>query len=155
MSCFKIPKIKFSWRQLCCLLVGASTAISPVYSHAQSNNFDVNIAGSISIELNKLAALDNSCEFTFLVKNNMTGDVEKLALEFAFLDKNGQLSKLATLDFGTLITNRPKIAQFELPGSACENISQIFINSASECTGIVIEDCIGVVTKYNKTSVEF
>lgn len=125
-------------------------AQNPAYAQASSEDNK-----PIILELNKLGTVDNACELTFLVRSEMPADVEKLALEFAFLDSNGQLSKLATLNFGTLKTGRPKITQFGLAETSCENISQIFINSASECTGILPDDCIGTIITMNKTSVQF
>ncbi|MBO6919211.1 MAG: hypothetical protein JJ858_12320 [Rhizobiaceae bacterium] len=92
---------------------------------------------------------------TFLVKNQMTTRVEKLALEFAFLDSSGQLSKLVSLNFGALVPGRPKITQFGLPEISCENISQVFINSAPECIGVASDDCVGMIARSNKTSVDF
>lgn len=126
-------------------------AQNPAYAQASSEDHKPKIV----LELNKLGTVDNACELTFLVKNETPDDVEKLALEFAFLDSNGQLSKLATLNFGALKTQRPKITQFGLAATSCENISQIFINSASECTGVLSDDCIGMITTMNKTTVQF
>lgn len=127
------------------------SSISPSYAQENAIRDDL----KITLELNKLTTQDQSCELTFLVENKMKTEVEKLALEFAFLDEKGQLSKLATLNFGTLVSGRPKIAQFGLTDMRCENLSKIFINSASECNGISADDCIGVISKTNKTSVKF
>lgn len=124
---------------------------SPTMAQDHSNQTDLNIV----LELNKLATLDSACELTFLVQNQMNMPVEKLALEFAFLDHNGQLSKLASLNFGALVPGRPKITQFGLPGMACENISRVFINSAPECIGVPGEDCIAMISTTNKTNADF
>lgn len=126
-------------------------SISPAYAQENAIRNDLNIV----LELNKLATQDQSCELTFLVENKMMTEVKKLALEFAFLDGKGQLSKLATLNFGALISGRPKIAQFGLTDMRCERLSKIFINFASECEGVAADDCIGVISTTNKTSVEF
>lgn len=125
------------------------------YSVANAQDHSAPNGAKIGLELNKLSTLDSACELTFLVKNQMTTRVEKFALEFAFLDNNGQLSKLVSLNFGALVPGRPKITQFGLPGISCESISQVFINSPTECVGIPGEDCIGMIARSNKTSVEF
>ncbi|MEP2980637.1 MAG: hypothetical protein ABJO86_14185 [Lentilitoribacter sp.] len=139
-------KWKGRWAIHLPLAAFAFTAVTSAYAQESSN---------IVLELNKLTSLEASCELTFLVENKTSTRVEKLALEFAFLDKNGQLSKLATLNFGALVTQRPKIAQFGLTQTNCQDLSKIFINSASECAGVVADDCIGIITKSNKTSIEF
>lgn len=130
------------------LLLGCNSQILAQDNTSQSDK-------KIVLELNKLASLDSACELTFLTRNQMKTPIEKLALEFAFLDQNGQLSKLATLNFGALVPNRPKITQFGLPDLSCENISQLFINSAPECIGVSGEDCIARISISNKTKVEF
>ncbi|MEO9460738.1 MAG: hypothetical protein ABJE63_04500 [Lentilitoribacter sp.] len=129
----------------------ALSGISPAYAQENAVHDDL----KIMLELNKLTTQNQSCELTFLVENKMITKVKKLSLEFAFLDEKGQLSKLATLNFGDLVSGRPKIAQFGLTDMRCEDLSKIFINSASECDSISADDCIGVISKTNKTSVKF
>ncbi len=143
------PQGRWFGHLLTLLFLLCSYGVTAAQDHSASDG------AKIGLELNKLSNLDNACELTFLVKNQMTTRVEKLALEFAFLDNNGQLSKLVSLNFGRLVPGRPKITQFGLPGIGCESISQVFINSATECVGIPGEDCIGMIARFNKTSVEF
>ena len=149
----KLSKTKSQGRWLSHLL--SALFLLCFYGSAHAQDHSAPDGAKIGLELNKLSTLDSACELTFLVKNQMTTRVEKLALEFAFLDNNGQLSKLVSLNFGALVPGRPKITQFGLPGIGCENISQVFINSATECVGIPGEDCIGMIARFNKTSVEF
>lgn len=154
-SMFKKIEKERRWGNHLLIMLFAFGSYTQVQNPAYAQPSSEDNKPKISLELNKLGTVDNACELTFLVRNEMPDDVEKLALEFAFLDGKGQLSKLATLNFGALKTGRPKITQFGLAETSCENISQIFINSASECTGILPDDCIGTIITTNKTSVQF
>lgn len=122
---------------------------------AQDVNDKTEAMAEIFLELNKAELVGEGCRLTFLSTNNSDAKLNEVAFEFAFLDKNGQLAKLATLNFGGISPKRPKITQFTLPDQNCTDLSQAFLNSEAACDGAEKGTCLDNIVTTSNTNIEF
>lgn len=137
-----------------------SIVIASTLNHVglvQAMNVDEKVQkeAEITLELNKVELVGEGCRLTFLTANQSDVALSKVAFEFAFLDQNGQLETLATLNFGAISPKRPKITQFTLPDQKCAALSRAFINSEAACDGAEKNTCLENVVTKNKTSIDF
>ena len=90
---------------------------------------------AISVELNKTQAVDGSCRLTFLMKNTLAEDVERLAFEVAVVNKSGLVAGLILMRSGKLPVDRERVKQFDLPNVDCASIDRLLLNEIPECEG--------------------
>ncbi|KPQ16970.1 MAG: hypothetical protein HLUCCO18_06050 [Rhodobacteraceae bacterium HLUCCO18] len=109
-------------------------------------------APRLSLELNRLDALDGACRLTFMAENTLGADLEALALETVLIATDGQVERLTLFEFGTLPNGVPRVRQFDVPGLACEGLGRVLINGVSECNGA--EACGAALSLSSRTDVE-
>jgi len=110
----------------------------------------------LSIELNTLNQQETACRMIFLVQNKMGNDLDKTVFETVLFNTDGSVNRLTLFDFQKLPKGRPRVRQFEIPGTKCEAIGRVLINDVHACQGDGIsgEDCIKALKLSTKTSVE-
>ena len=132
--------MRLSLLALSCLLAAtpalAETATSPL----------------LSLELNRVDALNGACRLTFMAENALGSDLEALALETVLIATNGQVERLTLFDFGALPDGVPRVRQFDVPGLACEGLGRILINGVAECSGA--DGCGGALVFGSRTQIE-
>lgn len=111
----------------------------------------------IGIELNTLDSTDKACRFSFVMRNDTSHDVQKLAAEFALFDKDGRLAKLTVFNFGKLQPGRTQVKQFEIGGADCDSYSRMLLNAVKTCDGFAedLASCEAALRPSNKTTLEF
>lgn len=92
-------------------------------------------APSLGIELNAAQDRDGGCRMTFVAMNGLGRDLSALVLEAVIFTPEGQVERLALLDFQDLPQVRPRVRQFDLPDLACAQVGQVLINAVGACTG--------------------
>lgn len=110
----------------------------------------------LSIELNTLDQQDSACRMIFLVENSLGADLESAVFETVLFKTDGSVDRLTLFDFQSLPQGRPRVRQFDIPGTGCEAIGRVLINDVHACkgAGIVDADCIKGLKLSTKTSVE-
>lgn len=88
---------------------------------------------SLTIELN--AASDNAggCTLSFLIANGLDDDITQVVYETVIFDTDGQVERLTLLDFGALPAGRPRVRQFTLADTSCDQIGRVLVNGADTC----------------------
>ncbi|WP_299848313.1 hypothetical protein [uncultured Roseovarius sp.] len=94
---------------------------------------EAEIDAKVSLELNAIKTSEGKCTLTFLVINGRARKIEKAVYETVLFDSDGQVDRLTLFDFGTLPAGRPRVRQFAVPGTTCENLGQILINGVHAC----------------------
>ncbi len=94
---------------------------------------------SLAMELNGLAQTDAGCRLTFVIGNDLPGDLDKAVFEFALFGKSGLVERLFTLDFKELPQGRTRVRQFDLAELQCDGLARILVNDARECSGKAVE----------------
>ncbi len=92
------------------------------------------IGAAVSLELNAVTPGEDSCTLTFMVINGHPTQIDKAVYETVLFDVGGQVDRLTLFDFGTLPPGRPRVRQFSIPGTSCEQLGQVLFNGARACT---------------------
>jgi hypothetical protein len=110
----------------------------------------------LSIELNTLSQQDNACRLIFLVNNFMGKDLDKAVFETVLFKTDGSVDRLTLFDFQKLPVGRPRVRQFDIPGTNCKALGKVLINDVHACSGdgITGQDCIDALVLSTKTAVE-
>jgi len=110
----------------------------------------------LSIELNTLSQQDGACRMIFLVENTLGAGLESAVFETVLFKTDGSVDRLTLFDFQTLPQGRPRVRQFDIPGTGCDAIGRVLINDVHSCkgNGITDADCINGLKLTTKTSVE-
>ena len=85
---------------------------------------------ALVLELNAAQPSDKGCRLTFVVTNNLGGELSKAAFEMAMFNEAGVVDRLTVLDFKDLPAGKTKVARFDLGGADCGKISRLLINAA-------------------------
>ncbi|QFS84877.1 hypothetical protein FIU97_19485 (plasmid) [Roseivivax sp. THAF40] len=94
----------------------------------------------VSIELNAVEAVEDSCRISFLVQNGHAFDIGQAVYEAVLFDREGRVDRLTLFDFGALPSARPRVRQFVVPGLACASLSRLLINGTETCAGPDVPD---------------
>ena len=86
---------------------------------------------ALVLELNAAQPSEKGCRLTFVVTNNLGGELSKAAFEMAMFNEAGVVDRLTVLDFKDLPAGKTKVARFDLGGADCGKISRLLINTAT------------------------
>ena len=104
----------------------AAAIIAPGAVAARSGGFDV--------ELNKLEETESGgCRAYFLFRNRTSDTYEAFSLSVATLDTSGVIDRLLSIDAAPLPAQRTTLKLFEIPGTRCEDISEILVHEIDAC----------------------
>ena len=112
--------------------------------------------GPLGIELNAVAQEAGACRLTFVAENGMGADIASLVLETVLFDREGQVLTLTLFDFADLPAGRPRVRQFDLPGTDCGALGRILLNDASVCEGegLAAGACAAALRWRSRTGIE-
>ncbi|WP_245581919.1 hypothetical protein [Phyllobacterium phragmitis] len=112
---------------------------------------------ALNLELNALDTSDKGCRLTFVAANELSVQLDKVTFEMVLFNAEERVERLALLDFKTLPAGKTKVRRFDLANIACDNISRILINDATECSGEGVTEgaCIRQLKTSSKSSVRF
>ena len=110
----------------------------------------------LAIELNAAETLGADCKLSFLITNSLTTPLDKAVFETVLFDQNGTVDRLTLFDFGALPVGRPRVRQFVVPQTSCENLGRVLFNGAQTCEGegIVPDACILNLAPTSRTEIE-
>lgn len=115
--------------------------------------------GGLSLELNAAAeTASGNCRLTYVAVNGTETALERTEYEVAIFDAGGTVSRLLVLKFGALVPGKTRVLQFELPGTACSDISRIVVNDTAACTEAGGADtglCMSALGASSRTDIAF
>lgn len=117
-----VPTPSFTW--LLAAVLAAGSAV-----HAD----ETVIGAKVSVELNAMQSAEGNCTLTFLVINGHARPIDKAVYETVLFDRDGRVDRMTLFDFGTLPAGRPRVRQFAVSNTTCENLGQVLINGAHVC----------------------
>ena len=113
--------------------------------------------GSVTVELNKLVPVDNSCHIYFVLNNGAPAPLGELQVDVYLFDRAGVILRGVAFQFLDLQPGRTRVAAFELPDLGCGDIGRVLLNRVLTCTdaaGAPVEgsgDLIAVSTRTDAT----
>ena len=135
-----------------CLIWAAAFILAAQSVAAQESD----IEGRLSIELNAAETVGEACKLSFLISNEMEVAIDKVVFETVLFDSDGQVERLTLFDFGTLPLARPRVRQFVIPQTTCEQLGRILFNSANTCEGAGLDSslCESGLLPSSRTAIE-
>ena len=117
----------------------AAAAFGAVAASAQEAEKPAAADPSLLVELNALQPSERGCRFTFVVTNQLGGELASAAFELVLFDTAGMVSRITIVDFKDLPEGKTKVRQFDFSGIDCTKLGRILVNDATECKGTGIE----------------
>ncbi|MDF3383245.1 MULTISPECIES: hypothetical protein [Sulfitobacter] len=110
----------------------------------------------LKVELNAADTTEANCKLTFLITNELSAPLDKAVYETVLFDREGTVNRLTLFDFGELPVGRPRVRQFVVPQTTCENLGRILFNGAQSCDGAGIEagTCESALAPATRTEIE-
>lgn len=92
-------------------------------------------AGRLGVELNKMEPADGGgCRVFFLFRNGTGQTFERFEMSLAVFDTRGVIDRLLTIDATPLPPARTTLKLFEVPGLACDGVSEVLLHDIPGCT---------------------
>lgn len=112
---------------------------------------------SLSLELNRVEAVDNVCRTIFVVRNGMGVAIKDLVAELVLFDKKKQVLKFLTVSTGALPEAKVRVLRFDLKDVACDQIGQMLLNDVKRCEGEGLEParCLSAVKLSSRAEIPF
>lgn len=113
-------------------------------------------ASFLAIELNSSEQHGDACRLTFVARNQLTADLNTAVFETVLFSTDGAVLQMTLFDFQALPAGRPRVRQFDVPGTQCDGIAQVLINGVHSCTGngIANADCSAALRPETRTTIE-
>ncbi|WP_245848068.1 hypothetical protein [Actibacterium ureilyticum] len=110
----------------------------------------------LSIELNGSDQHGDACRLTFVARNQLAADLNTAVFETVLFSTDGAVLQMTLFDFQALPAGRPRVRQFDVPGTQCDGIAQVLINGVHSCTGdgIANADCAAALRPETRTKIE-
>lgn len=111
-------------------------------------------ADGLTVELNKFEEIDGGgCRAYFLFRNQTANSFEGFEMSLAILDSNGVIDRLLSIDAAPLPVARTTLKLFEIPQTACTNISEILLHELTSCRPQNEDeiDCFPILTLASRT----
>ncbi len=144
-------------KKSCFILAAAFIAAASSVSAQEATAPAAAAAPALVLELNGVQPSDKGCRLTFVVTNNLGGELSKAAFEIALFNDSGVVDRLTVLDFNELPAGKTKVARFDLAGTDCARISRVLVNHATECTGSGIDPkaCLSQLKPETRSGITF
>jgi len=129
----------------------AATAVIAFAAIANSANA---APGQLTVELNKFEENDDGgCRAFFLFRNETEVSFEGFEMSLAILDQDGVIDRLLSIDAAPLPVARTMLKLFEIPNTACTEISEILMHELTSCRPQNAEemDCFPILQLISKT----
>ena len=117
---------------------------------------EANPAPGIAIELSATQDEGTGCRISFLIQNQHPSDITRAVYETVLFGTQGQVVRMALLDFQDLPASRPRVRQFQIADMSCALISRVLINGAQRCQAPGLADtvCVQPLELSTRTDIE-
>ena len=115
-------------------------------------------AGGITLELNKLAQVDNACHAYMILDNQTPEQLQDLTVDVYLFDQAGVILRGLALQFADVRPARATVVPFELPDLPCADVSRVLLNKVLTCTradGAAVDGCAELLGTRTKAQAAF
>lgn len=135
-------------------VLAAGLAVSAV---AQDESDEAPMDQGVTLELNKLEQVDETCRAYMLFKNDSRSDFDQFRLDLVLFDAEGVISRRIAIEAAPLEAGRSTVKFFDFTEQQCESIDRILVNGVSPCADASgeREDCNDMLNLASRADVEF
>ncbi len=110
----------------------------------------------VSVELNKLEAQGAGCRAFLVVANDGQSELTDLKLDVVLFQPDGVIGRRFIVNLAPLKAQKRSVKQFDLEGTACDQVGSLLINDIIECESPsgVVENCLAGLTVKSLTKVQ-
>src|SRR5262245_32361098 len=110
----------------------------------------------ISVELNKLEPQGPVCRAFLVVANDSQSELTDLKLDIVLFQPDGVIGRRFIVNLAPLKAQKRSVKQFDLEGTACDQVGSLLINDVIECESPsgVVENCLAGLTVKSLTKVQ-
>lgn len=110
----------------------------------------------VSVELNKLEAQGAGCRAFLVVANDGQTELTDLKLDFVLFQPDGVIGRRFIVNLAPLKAQKRSVKQFDLEGTACDQVGSLLINDIIECESPsgMVENCLAGLTVKSLTKVQ-
>lgn len=111
----------------------------------------------VTLELNKLEQVDQTCRAYMLFENDSGSDFDQFRLDLVLFDAEGVISRRIAIEAAPLETGRSTVKFFDFTEQQCDSIDRMLVNGVSPCADASgeREDCNDILNLANRTDVDF
>jgi hypothetical protein len=112
---------------------------------------------AVSIELNKLEAVEGACRIYLLLQNETEVSFDSLQLELVSFDAQGIISQRVAVDLAPLREGKTLVKLFDVPETPCDQVTRLLLNDALSCSGQEgpLPNCLERLQPTSRAEVEF
>lgn len=115
-------------------ILGATSANAQSDEAESAGSSPMSLSGDLTVELNKVEDGEGgACRAFFLFRNDTGTTLEGFEMALAILDSDGVIDRLLTVDAAPLPAARTTLKLFEIPDTACANISEVLLHDVPAC----------------------
>ncbi|MEZ5823999.1 MAG: hypothetical protein R3C97_04450 [Geminicoccaceae bacterium] len=128
------------------LVIGAAVAALPAVDA---------MAEGLSLELNKLEAIDQGCRVYMVITNENAADLDSFQLDLVSFDSTGIIGERLAIELAPLAASKTSVKLFDMT-SACDTLSSVLVNDVLACTsgGQPVAGCAGNIALSSKAAAE-
>lgn len=114
-------------------------------------------SGTLTVELNKLEPGEGEgadCRAFFLFRNETGTTFEAFEMSLAILNSGGVIDQLLTIDAAPIPVARTTLKLFEVPQTACDDISEVLLHDMPACRAQNADetDCFDLIELTSRAS---
>ena len=113
--------------------------------------------GRISVELNKLEAVDGACQTYLVLENGLERDLESLRLDLVAFDGDGIIAQRLAVETAPLDAGAMQVKVFNFDRLACQSFDRMLLNGVLACESGdgLVEGCRDAVQASSLAEVPF
>ncbi|WP_026988134.1 hypothetical protein [Fodinicurvata fenggangensis] len=136
---------------------GVMAAGLAVSAAAQDESDAAAMDDRVTLELNKLEQVDQTCRAYMLFENDSGSDFDQFRLDLVLFDAEGVISRRIAIEAAPLETGRSTVKFFDFTEQQCDSIDRMLVNGVSPCADASgdREDCNDILNLANRTDVDF
>ncbi len=111
-------------------------------------------AAPITIELNKLEAIDDGCRAYLKIENPRAERFDNFELDLVTFQPDGVIGSQFLIELAPLPAEKTVVKPFELRAVDCASISSVLLNDVPNCSGAGVSpaNCIEIIEVSSLTS---
>ncbi|MGM0561681.1 MAG: Tat pathway signal sequence domain protein [Pseudomonadota bacterium] len=139
------------------MVAGLAVSAAAQDETAQDESDAAAMDGRVTLELNKLEQVDQTCRAYMLFENDSGSDFDQFRLDLVLFDAEGVISRRIAIEAAPLETGRSTVKFFDFTEQQCDTIDRMLVNGVSPCADASgeREDCNDILNLANRTDVDF